>query len=136
MKEKIIVEEKDVYKELCNEVKKLIDKGEFEGCYKLITEEMKNSPHAPHPHNLLGMLLENKGEHLLAMKHFRAAWALDPVYLPARHNLEVYGTFFSNGTGAFDEEDCPELEEKSKHIVKYDGNNIGHVDRRKKNEDE
>lgn len=136
MKEKNIGEEKDAYKELCNEVKKLIDKSEFEVCYKLITEEMKNSPHAPHPHNLLGMLLENKGEHLLAMKHFRAAWALDPVYLPARHNLEVFGTFFSNGTGAFDEGDCPELEQKSKNMVMHNENNIGPIDRRKRNEDE
>jgi hypothetical protein len=95
---------------------------------------MKNSPHAPEPHNLLGMLLENQGDHLLAMKHFRAAWALEPTYLPARYNLEVYGTFFSKGAGAYDEEDCPVLEEKNNYMVEYDNNKNGHIVRRNRNE--
>lgn len=124
------MKEKNTYKDLCYQVRSLVEKREFKGCYRRIAEEMKNSPHAPEPHNLLGMLLENEGDHLLAMKHFRAAWALDPTYLPARHNLEVYGTFFSNGVGAYDEDDCSVLEEKNKYLVEYDDIKIGHIVRR------
>lgn len=136
MKEKNISEEKSTYKDMCDKVRIFVEKREFENCFLLITEEMKNSPHAPEPHNLLGMLLESEGDHLLAMKHFRAAWALDPTYLPAKHNLEVYGTFFSNGAGAYDEDDCPVLEEKNKYIVEYDDNKIGHIVWRNKNENQ
>lgn len=132
MKEKNSSQEKSTYTDLCDRVRSLVQKREFDSCYILIAEAMKNSPHAPEPHNLLGMLLESEGDHLLAMKHFRAAWALDPTYLPARHNLEVYGTFFSNGTGAYDEDDCPVLEEKNKYMVEYDDNKIGHIVRKNK----
>lgn len=92
-------------KTLCNEVRNLINNGEYEACYDLIIEEMGKSPHAPEPHNLLGILLEKRRDHLLAMKHFRVASDLEPTYLPARHNLEIYGRFYSSGKIAFDESD-------------------------------
>lgn len=129
-------EEAEKLTSLCEQVKNMIKENKYENCYKLIVEEMKSFPHAPQPHNLLGMLLERQGKHLLAMKHFRAAWALDPTYLPSRHNLEVYGTFFSKGTGAFDENDCPVLEEKNSYTIEYDRDNIGHIVRRDKNENQ
>lgn len=97
-------------KKICMRVRTLIDAHAYEQCYEIITEAMKKYPSAPQPHNLLGILLENQGNHLLAMKHFRAAWALDPTYLPARYNLEVYGTFFTTKQGAYDETECPSLE--------------------------
>ena len=112
MKENQSSKEEYMFKDLCSQVRILIKNREFESCYLLIAEEMKNSPHAPEPHNLLGMLLEKEENHSLAMKHFRAAWALDPTYLPARYNLEVYGTSFFRGSGAYDRADCPVLEEK------------------------
>ncbi len=40
---------------------------------------------------------EMQGNHLMAMKHFRVAWDLEPTYLPARQNLEVFGNTHSNG---------------------------------------
>ena len=49
-----------------------------------------------------------KGEQMaaLAMKHFRAALALDPTYEPASYNLEQYGTMtLEEKHCAFDEED-------------------------------
>jgi hypothetical protein len=64
------------------------------------------------------LVLEKESDHLLAMKHFRAAWALDPTYLPARYNLENFGTFVPKGRGAFDESDCPPLKEKAEYKVK------------------
>lgn len=91
--------------ELCKEVRVLCENREYDLGIEKITQLMKFYPHAPHTHNLLGLILEFKGDHVLAMNHFRAAWALDPTYLPARYNLETYGTFLSRGICAFDETD-------------------------------
>lgn len=90
---------------LCATVRDFMKEKEYDACFGLICETMERYPDAPHPHNLLGILLEKSGNHSLAMKHFRAAWALDPTYLPARHNLENYGTFYSRGGCAYDESD-------------------------------
>lgn len=90
---------------ICTFVREYISEKEYDACFGLICETMERYPNAPHPHNLLGILLEKKGEHSAAMKHFRAAWALDPTYLPARQNLATYGTFYSAGTCAYDESD-------------------------------
>ncbi|MPN32980.1 hypothetical protein SDC9_180463 [bioreactor metagenome] len=68
---------------------------------------MSRFPHEPHPHNLMGILLANKGDHISAVKHFRAAWSLDPTYLPAKYNLNQYTDFFrSRRIDAYSEEDC------------------------------
>ena len=65
---------------------------------------MSEAPHAPEPHNLMGIILENENDHIGAMKHFRAAWALDPTYLPARFNMEQYAGFSAVGRmDAYDE---------------------------------
>ena len=99
---------------LCDTVRKLVGQKKFEECEALIREAMGKYPHAPQPHNLIGILLEKQGDHLTAMKHFRAAWALDPAYIPARCNLENYGTFYSKQQCAFDETDCPIIFMKDK----------------------
>jgi len=91
---------------LCNRVRELVRKGDISEGESIAIEAMKTHPHAPEPHNLLGVLLEKRGDHLLAMKHFRAAWALDPTYVPVRQNLDNFGTFFSTGKCAYDESDC------------------------------
>jgi Flp pilus assembly protein TadD len=72
----------------------------------LLVKAIGKYPHAPEPHNLMGIWLERNRNHILAMKHFRAAWSLDPTYLPARHNLELYGTFSPKGHCAFEVSDC------------------------------
>lgn len=95
--------------DLCKNAKSLCLKKEYEECYKMITSAMGLYPDAPHLHNLLGLLLEFTGNHSKAMNHFRAAWALDSSYLPARYNLETYGTFLSRGACAFDESDVKKL---------------------------
>lgn len=98
--------------QLCASVRAFVIEGAYESCIKQICEAMKRHPHAPQPHNLLGIVLEKLGDHSTAMKHFRAAWALDPTYLPANHNLSTYGTFFSDGRCAFDESDVPEIPQR------------------------
>ena len=116
---------------LCNTVKDLAGQMKYYECRQLITNAMREHPHAPEPHNLLGILLEKEGDHLTAMKHFRAAWALDPTYIPARYNLDRYGSFFAIGQSAFSEADCPQENEKELYKLEYDEHGIGHVVRRK-----
>lgn len=91
---------------LCEKAKDLISSAEYENCYKMICLAMRNFPDSPQPHNLLGILLEREGQHAAAMRHFRAAYALEPTFRPARQNLETFGTFYSSGDCAFVEEDC------------------------------
>ncbi len=92
--------------ELCTNVKELSQCGEYQKCTEMICQAMGNYPDAPHPHNLMGVVLEKTGKHALAMRHFRAAWALDPAYRPANQNLATYGTFYSHGKAVYDESDC------------------------------
>lgn len=130
---------------LCSFVKDKVMNEKYDDCVKPITDAMINYPHAPEPHNLLGIILEKKGDHQNAMKHFRAAIAMEPTYHPANHNLLVYGTFFSDGYIAFDERDLPEEKENnveivyneygvgrvvSKNQVVYDKNGVGRIVRR------
>jgi len=93
----------------------------------LIEEAIGKYPHAPEPHNLLGLLLEAQGEHIAAMKHFRAAWALDPTYLPTRQNLDYFGSCYPSGKWAYDESDCPQEYDESNYRIDYDERGIGHV---------
>ena len=58
---------------------------------------MAENPHCAIPHNLMGILLEKESNHVLAMKHFRAAYALDPTYVPARYNMEQYAQMYPTG---------------------------------------
>lgn len=111
---------------LCIMVREMVADGALDGCIKLICEAMEHNPGAPQPHNLLGIVLAKKGDYLAAMKHFRAAWALDPTYKPATHNLNTYGTFFSRGKCAFDESDLPPAAPSDAHIF-YDDRGIGRV---------
>ena len=109
---------------LCNVVRELIRKGDYAECEKLVADAMGKYPHAPQPHNLMGVLFEMKDDHAAAMKHFRAAWVLDPTYLPARHNLNLFASFNKIGKYAFDESDCSISEEDHDQSV----NNISGKD--------
>ena len=56
--------------------RELIEKKEYETCEKEIADAMVTMPHSAVPHNLMGILLEKEHNHILAMKHFRAAYGL------------------------------------------------------------
>lgn len=107
--------------ELCEKVRELVKERNFETCMAIICEAMMKYPHAPHPHNLLGIVLEKRGDHVNGMKHFLAAWALDPTYLPARYNMDTYGSFYSSGSSAYHDSDVK---------VKYDIKGASHLVRR------
>jgi len=117
---------------ICDKVRVLVINDDTEDSKILLKNMISEYPHAPEPHNLFGLILEKEGEHLLAMKHFRAAWALDPTYLPAKYNLENFGALVQERRGAFDESDCPPLIEKTEYQVEYDNNGLGRIIRKEK----
>ncbi len=121
---------------ICGDVKALISEKKFSECDQLIKQAMSEFPHAPHPHNLMGIQLEKKGDHVMAMKHFRAAWALDPTYLPAKFNMDQYADFYEHErVEAYMEEDCVVDTDKDLYKIEYNEDGIGHiVKRRKKNQ--
>lgn len=114
---------------LCQSAKRLITKGKYQEGRLLVGEMLQRFPEAPEPHNLLGLLWEREGDERAAMRHFRAAWALDPSYLPARYNMERLGSFFqAKGTKpAYTPRDCPEGQAAGAGRLEYDGRGVGHV---------
>lgn len=116
--------------ELCGSARKLVGEYRLDECERMVCEAMMNCPHAAEPHNLMGIILEKKGYHVAAMKHFRAASALDPTYVPARENMERFGSFSTDKKLAFDESDCCLREKKSFVKVEFDGRGVGRVVRR------
>lgn len=84
--------------DFCLDIKNTVEHGELSSCFKKIYELMADYPHSPVPHNLLGILFELRGNHLLAMRHLRAAMALDPSYRPAILNMAEFGDSFMNKT--------------------------------------
>lgn len=93
--------------QLCEDVRTMLGDGKFQECEKAIYNAMYKYPHAAAPHNLLGIYLEKTGDHIEAMRHFRAACDLEPTYRPAEQNLIVYGTFCpGRKVCAFSLKDC------------------------------
>lgn len=126
MKKRKELQTNNELQELCNFVREKVSEGNYASSVEDISIAMQHYPHAPEPHNLMGIVLEKNGDHVSAMKHFRAAWALDPTYLPARYNLETYGTFFTSGKCAFDENDIPS-EPSAMHKTAFDNRGVGHL---------
>ena len=91
---------------LIAQAKAMIDGSAFGECEALLSAAMFQNPHSAVPHNLMGLLLEKEQKHEDAMKHFRAANALDPSYAPARWNLEGYAEFYKARVDAYVPEDC------------------------------
>lgn len=87
--------------------REMMGRHEYRECEKMIRQAMCDYPDNAIPHNLMGLLYEKKGDHISAMKHFRAAWSLDPTYQPALLNLDCFGTMFSEKIFIFDETDEP-----------------------------
>lgn len=73
-----------------------LQSNDIEKAYIQIIEAMCINPDAPHPHNLLGILYELKGDGDRARRHYRAAYSLDPTYKPACKNLEQICTMFDD----------------------------------------
>ncbi|MDD8049216.1 MAG: hypothetical protein PHH04_06430 [Thomasclavelia sp.] len=115
-------------------IKHLISENLYDNCEQEIVDLMLSNPHSPVPHNLYGIMLEKQHEHILAMKHFRAANALDPTYTPARYNLEKFGGLNSHSfIPAYCMNDCIEIvktKSDSQFDVEYDDHHVGHMVRK------
>ena len=94
------------------QAKELIGEKKFKECEALICTAMFEHPHDAIPHNLMGLLLENEDSHVDAMKHFRAAYALNPTYRPSSWNLECFGSFTMQHPCAYFARDCESHLEK------------------------
>ena len=121
----------DALTDLCETVRSLVNKRDYDTCFGHICQAMAEYPDAPQPHNLLGIILELTGNHVSAMKHFRASLDLDPTYAPPSRNLTKYGTFYSNGSIAFDVCDCQQQQRPRTGALQVDSYGIAHFVRRK-----
>jgi Flp pilus assembly protein TadD len=65
----------------------LLKQKTFNESYNLILDLLRKYPNEPWAHNLLGCWFEMQGEVILAMKHYRAAYALSPAYDASRMNV-------------------------------------------------
>ena len=77
----------------CLKMKQLICSDQLQEAFQNICDFIAKHPDSAIPHNLLGIIYEKKHNHVLAMKHFRAAWCLDPTYLPVQENMSNFSSF-------------------------------------------
>lgn len=116
---------------LCKDVKKMVMAHDYKTCQHEILKVMGEYPDSAIPHNLYGILLEKQNHYQLAMKHFRAAYALDPTYIPARYNMEQcvdWNRKFIRE--AYCEEDCVDIcldAHDTQFRVEYDEHHVGHM---------
>ncbi|MEF9921058.1 MAG: hypothetical protein RR945_08940 [Erysipelotrichaceae bacterium] len=114
---------------LCESVKK--HKLSKEALYEQVVKAMMLNPHSALPHNLMGIIMEKSGDKQRAMAHYRAAYALDPTYLPARWNMERMVGLNKKELVAYSISDCPQLDyKKNKYKMEYDEKGIGHMIKR------
>jgi tetratricopeptide (TPR) repeat protein len=107
----------DELHDLIAQAKEMIGRGEFNECEALLATAMFQNPHSAVPHNLMGLLLEHKRKHEDAMKHFRAAYALDPSYGPSRWNMDGFTEFYRTRKEAYFPAEC-DFEHLPKAYVK------------------
>ena len=111
-------------------IRALVAQRHFSEAEDEAAQAMTAAPHDAQPHNLMGIIAESRNDHVQAMKHFRAAWALDPTYRPARINMERYGSFSGQMTRpVYDETECAPSSAQSRpaYRIEYDKHGIGHV---------
>ena len=102
---------------LIAQAKAMIGRRAFDECEALLSAAMFQNPHSAVPHNLMGLLLEKKRLPEDAMKHFRAACALNPAYAPSRWNLEGFAELCKTRPDAYYAGDC-DFEHLPKPYVK------------------
>lgn len=122
--------EQNAMQPLTAHIRALIQQRHFCEAENEAAQAMAAAPHDAQPHNLMGIIAESRNDHVLAMKHFRAAWALDPTFLPARVNMERYGSFSGRlPRPVYDETECAPCRAENRRAcrIEYDENGIGHV---------
>jgi len=85
----------------------------------MILDLMRQYPDAAQPHNLMGLLLEKEGSHLMALRHCLAAVALDPGHRPSLENLNRFSELYYSGEGVFAEEECNPAKREEAAVLGY-----------------
>ena len=127
--------EQNAMQPLTAHIRALVAQRHFSEAEDEAAQAMAAAPHDAQPHNLMGIIAESRNDHVQAMKHFRAAWALDPTYRPARINMERYGNFSGQmPRPVYDETECAPCPAESRRAyrIEYDAKGIGHVIREAK----
>lgn len=115
--------EKNIRKAIIN-----LKSGNYSLAHEYINLAMLGNEDAPEVHNLLGILSEIKGDLILAGKHYRASYALDPTYKPASRNLDRITSFYYKfHKENLDYGDKSENEQDILLSIEYDKNNVGHL---------
>jgi DNA-binding NtrC family response regulator len=78
----------DDHRALIELTKRHITDRDFDSAAETARKAIAADPGQPEAYNLLGVLLEIKGDGLEARKFYRAAVDIDPTFKPARANLE------------------------------------------------
>lgn len=117
-------------KELCEKVRNLIKEESLTEAELAIAQGMGQFPDAAIPHNLMGIVKEIKNDRVAAMKHFRAAYALDPSDKSIRANIDHLCSFRPTGKKLlFGDEEAEK--ETERYVVEYDAQGVGHIVRKK-----
>jgi len=87
-REAILAEDAKDYDMHIELAKRCIGDRKFGAAEEHVRQAIANDSTKPEALNLLGVLLEVRGDWLEAIKQYRAALALDPTYKPADKNLE------------------------------------------------
>lgn len=108
------LEEYLILEKLSLEIKNIL-KINQDQCEQQIKEALWKYPDAPQPQNLLGILAEIREDKTLAMKHYRAAWALAPYYRPSRENIDRLVDMQYHKHYYFNDQDVDDMENKKKN---------------------
>lgn len=87
-REKLDEQKANDYTSYIELTKRCVGNRHFDAATKHVREAISLDPTRPEAFNLLGALLEIRGDILEAQKKYRKALSLDPRYEPARKNLE------------------------------------------------
>ncbi|OLU38531.1 hypothetical protein [Ileibacterium valens] len=117
----------DPIHEMTCQIREMLGRQDFVQCRELIIHLMAEYPDSAQPHNLMGLLLEEEGNHSKALSHFRAAAALDPSHRPSQENLHHFSQLYHPGQGVFEDQDCLEQTDTGHCIICYDKDGIGYV---------
>lgn len=98
--------------------KRHIQEGEIDAAIGQMRTAIALEPSRPEAYNLLGALMEIRGERLEAQKYYRVAVSVDPQYKPGWENLQRSASFPPSGriviTGRRDQDEAPPADEGEK----------------------
>ncbi len=98
-RETIEAEKAKSYEEHIELAKRCIGRREFDAAQEYARRAIAADSTKPEGLNLMGALLEMRGDWLEALKQYRAALALDPTYGPAKENLDRVVVRHEQGSG-------------------------------------